>query len=180
MPAEQPQSEQYREFLACFTEGRDRLFAYIFSLLPRHSDAEDVFQRCSILLWRKFDQFDRSLPFHAWACGVAFYEVRNFLRVSGRERLYFDVELINQIAELRSTSDEQSQERLVALQSCMQNLSPSERQLVQHVYAGQGSLKDLAEAWGKAPQTLYNQLNLIRRKLFECVQHRLTMVGVSR
>ena len=75
-------------------QDRDRILAYIQSLLPHRADAEDVFQRCSIVLWRKFHDFDVQQEFLPWACGVAFYEVRNFLRVAARDRLQFNDTLI--------------------------------------------------------------------------------------
>jgi len=178
MSTDEQQSDRYREFLAYFARDRDRIFAYIFSLLPRHADAEDVFQRCSLLLWRKFDQFERDGVFSTWACGVAFYEVRNFLRVAGRERLHFDVELIEQLAELRPQVAEGTEEQIEALQLCLQRLADTERQLVQQVYSQQMPIKDLAASSGRAAQTLYNQLNQIRQKLFLCVQRRLALPGV--
>ena len=49
------------------------------ALLPNEQDAQDVFQRTSLVLWQKFDQFDSDRDFLPWACGVAHYEVRNFL-----------------------------------------------------------------------------------------------------
>jgi RNA polymerase sigma factor (sigma-70 family) len=92
-------ADQYAEFLRYFAKHHGRLFGYIYSLLPNRADAEDVFQRTSLVLWQKFDRYDPSEPFFPWACGVAFYEVRNFLRVSNRERLRFNSELLGKLAE---------------------------------------------------------------------------------
>ena len=89
--------DHYEEFLKLFARDRERIFSYIYSLLQHHADSEDVFQRCSLLLWRKFSRFDREGSFLSWACGVALYEVRNFLRVAGRDRMQLDVDLISQL-----------------------------------------------------------------------------------
>ena len=48
---------QYERFVQLFARVRDNLFAYIFTLLPHWSDAEDVFQQTSLVLWRKFGEF---------------------------------------------------------------------------------------------------------------------------
>ena len=77
----------------------ERLFAYVFSLLPRRADAEDVFQRTSLTLWQKFEQWDRVTPFLSWACGVAFYQVRNFVRVASRDRLQFSDDLLARLSD---------------------------------------------------------------------------------
>jgi DNA-directed RNA polymerase specialized sigma24 family protein len=39
-----PIDERYETFLRCFAQERDRVFAYVQSLLPHRADAEDVFQ----------------------------------------------------------------------------------------------------------------------------------------
>lgn len=174
-----PREAAYEQFLELFAANRDRLYAYVYSLLPHHADAEDVFQRCSILLWRKFDQFDREGSFLAWGCGVAFYEVRNFLRSANRDRLQFDVDLVSRLAELRQGRLHETERRLEALRQCVQNLKAPERELVYQFYHCEGTLKDFAEASGKALQTLYNRLSRIRRKLLECVQRKLALEGAT-
>lgn len=172
---EDPDADLYEEFLTLFARDRERVFAYIFSLLPHHADAEDVFQRCSLLLWRKFGQFDRGGRFLSWACGVALYEVRNFLRTVGRDRLRLDADLLAQVAERRLESLERDEDRLDALRRCVERLRGPERELVQLVYGGDRSIKDLAETTGRATQSVYNQLSQIRRRLFDCVQRTLAV-----
>jgi RNA polymerase sigma-70 factor (ECF subfamily) len=170
-------ADRYEEFLNLFARDRERIYAHIYSLLPHHADAEDVFQCCSILLWRKFDQFDRRGSFLAWACGVAFYEVCNFLRVADRGRLQFDVDLISQLAERRLETIGRDEDRVAALRRCLERLEVGERELIRCVYYGDRSVKELAEATGRAPQTLYNQLSRIRRRLFDCMQRALAAEG---
>jgi RNA polymerase sigma factor (sigma-70 family) len=82
-----------QEFLAHFARDHDQILEHIVVLLHDFHDAEDVFQRTSLILWQKFDQFDpQQGSFLSWACGVAYYEVRNFLRVAARDRLRFSEE----------------------------------------------------------------------------------------
>ena len=59
---------------------QSQLFGYIYSLVRDLDDADDLFQQTSLVLWDKFDLFDPSRSFVGWACGVARYEVLNFLR----------------------------------------------------------------------------------------------------
>lgn len=168
---------QYEQFLGHFARERDRLYGYIYSLLPHAADAEDVFQRCSVLLWQKFDQFDVERSFLAWARGVAFYEVRNFLRTARRDRLQFADELVAQLAEQRAETAEEFDPRLTALRGCLERLPANQRELVKRLYTGQESIKDLAARAGRAVQTVYNQLSQTRRKLLECVERKLAAEG---
>lgn len=164
---------RYEAFLTLFSRDRDRLFAYVFSLIPRHAEAEDAFQRCSLLLWRKFDEFDSSRSFLPWACGVALNEVRNILRSQRSDRLRFDDDLLGRIADQRLARREDSDERLAALRGCLQSLKTPDRELMQAVYADETKLTELARDSGRALQTLYNRVGLLRRMLFECVQTKL-------
>ncbi|HEX7899777.1 MAG TPA: sigma-70 family RNA polymerase sigma factor [Planctomycetota bacterium] len=156
-------------FVAEFARHRDRLFAYVYSLLPRREDAEDVFQRTSVVLWQKVGTWETGVDFLSWACGVAFYEVRNFLRVSGRDRLRFGDALLERLAQERAATLATRDERVAALEGCLRALDAAERELVRRAYGDDLSVRALAGESGKAAQTLYNRLNQIRRKLFECV-----------
>ena len=81
------------EFASLLRHHQTQLFGYIYSLARDLDDADDLFQQTSLVLWDKFEQFDASRSFINWACGVARYEVLNFLRSRSRNRLYFSDEL---------------------------------------------------------------------------------------
>ena len=156
-------------FVAEFARHRDRLFAYVYSLVPRREDAEDVFQRTSVVLWQKVQTWEAGVDFLSWACGVAFYEVRNFLRVSGRDRLRFGDALLERLAEERAAGLASRDERLAGLEDCLRRLDASERELLRRAYADDATVRALAAENGQAAQTLYNRLNQLRRRLFDCL-----------
>jgi RNA polymerase sigma-70 factor len=156
-------------FLKLFVQDRDRIFAYVRGLLPNHADAEDVFQRCSLLLWHKFAEFDKDRPFFPWACGIAYYEVRNFIRVASRDRLYFDAELLDSLSETRAKSLASGNGRLDSLHSCFEKLKSSDREMLQVVYEGIQTAAELAVTQGKSLQTIYNRLSQVRRQLIDCI-----------
>jgi len=165
--------QQYEEFLSLFARDRERLFRYIFALLPNHADAEDVFQRCSLVLWRKFSEFDSERNFFSWACGVALYEVRNFLRSSHHRHMTFNSELVTQLSDYRLTELETSQDALKHLTSCLEHLSRPDRQLVDVAYGESETLKEFAESTGQVLQTLYNKLGRLRRQLLDCIRKKM-------
>ena len=164
-------------FLKEFALHHDRLFAYLFSLLPHRPDAEDVFQRTSLILWQKFDQWDPSSDFLSWACGVAFYEVRNFIRVASRDRLRFGEALLETLSKDRVATLKQRDDRVAALQECLKKLDQGERELLQRAYVDEESIRELARRDGRAAQTLYNRLNLIRKQLLQCTDLRVGLGG---
>jgi RNA polymerase sigma-70 factor (ECF subfamily) len=167
-------ADSYEEFLSVYARDRDRLFAYIYSLVPRRDDAEDIFQKCSLVLWRKFASFDRSRSFLAWACGVAAHEVRQHLRTMKSGRLCFNSELMSELAERRASHLEAEPLRAAALRQCLQRMTSRDRDLLQMAYSAGSTLKQFAEASGQALQTVYNRLARLRKALAECVERRIS------
>ena len=159
-------------FLKYYSKYHQRIFAYIFSQLPKRADAEDVFQQTSIILWEKFDEFDQDREFFSWACGISFYSVKNFKRVSGRNRLVFSDELMSVIADERVAAESKLQDYGDLLDDCIVRLKPKEKDLIQLVYRGDRTIKEVADLLGRAVQTVYNRLNLIRGKLAVCIDHK--------
>jgi len=161
-------------FLKLLSRDRHRLFAFIYTLIPNHNNAEDVFQDTSILLWNKFHEYDQDRPFMPWACGFAFNTARNFLRSAGRDRLVFSDSLLAVIATERIDSVERDQDRMQILNACIDKLTAKERALLGQAYSGDRTMKELAKQLNRASQTIYNSLNVIRKKLTECVRLRGT------
>lgn len=64
--------------------------------------------------------------------------------------------------------------RMEALEDCVRKLEPSQRELVESIYTEGMDVGKVARRQGRAPQTIYNKLNFIRRPLAECVKQRVT------
>lgn len=149
------------------------LLRYVMSLLANRHDAEDVLQRASVVMWRRFATFETGSDFIAWATTVAFYEARNFQRLTGRSRLEFDDDLMQTLAAERVQQVRKWSPRMEALEVCVEKLDPTSRDLVDSIYTKGMEVAALAQQLGRAPQTLYNKLNFIRRALAECVQRQM-------
>lgn len=165
--------DRHELFVRLLSDAHRRLLGYLMSLLGNRHNAEDVLQRASITMWRRFETFETGTDFMAWASTVAFYEAKNFQRVAARSRLRFDDDLLHTLAEERRGDLRHLDERLDALDHCVGKLDDGNRKLVQAVYGEDAEIATLAEQLGRAPQTLYNRLNALRRTLAECVERRL-------
>jgi RNA polymerase sigma-70 factor, ECF subfamily len=178
--SEKADCQPYEQFVQLFAQVHDNLFAYVFALLPHWSDAEDVFQRTSLVLWRKFAEFQPGSNFLAWACRTAFYEVQNFRRTASRDRLQFDDALVERLADERDVVSEGYRQRRDFLLECVSKLSDDQRMLLYRAYDGTISIRQLAAELHRSPQTVYNRLNMIRRSLLECVERALRREGGKR
>ncbi len=166
----QPPHEQFVSQLA---RHHSLIRGFIGTLLPHQTDADDVFQQTCLVLWRKWDTFDDTQSFSSWACGIAFYEVKNFQRVQSRDRHYFSDEILSLIAAQQSTSLPEAEHRQRALQNCIQKLDVENRKLIQDCYHGSHSIKEVAEQTGRSCDALYKKLSRLRLKLMDCMQQTL-------
>ena len=165
-------SDRRPEFEKCLIEARSSLFRFVLSLVGNAQDAEDVIQRASITMWRRFSEFEKGTNFIAWSFVVASFEAKNFLRSSSRSVVQFDEELFEKLAREREVDIRNDDTRLEALDECMQQLDPQSKALVESVYVRGEEIKDLAQREGRAPQTFYNRLNFIRRILTDCLRQK--------
>ena len=148
-----------------------QLFGYIYSLVRNFDDADDLFQQTSLAMWHKFDQFDRSRSFVAWACGVARFEVSNFLRARSRQKLYFSDDLSLLLAEAQEPGGQDAREdQREALAGCLAKLRQRDQKLVEACYGEESRVPEVARDWGRSAQSIHNSLRRIRRSLFECVR----------
>lgn len=167
------------EFNALLQQAQSQLFGYIHSLLRDFNDADDLFQQTAMVLWRKFDEYDRSRSFLAWACGVARLEAANFLRSRGRNRLYFSDDLNLLLIESQDrVSSIDAEARRAALGRCMDRLSQWDRGLLMDCYGERDArVIEIAREQGRSSQSVHNSLRRIRRSLFACVQRTMNQAG---
>src|SRR5579864_8549290 len=89
-------------FAERFVRNENRVYRYLFSLVPRRSEAEELFQETSLALWKTWDRYPPEVDFAAWACGIAHNVVRNHLRKrKAQPRLLTDDQVLDQLTERR-------------------------------------------------------------------------------
>lgn len=174
-PEKVSQNARIEAFIRELSREQDFIAAYIRSLLPHAADADDVLQQCNLLLWQKFSQFDGERSFRAWACGVAYYEVCNFLRSANRRRLQFNQELMSQIADQRLAEADRRTGHLSLLQACLKLLKSSDQELIREVYGKAHTASELAELQGMTVRSLQNRIWRLRKLLYDCVHRKLSL-----
>jgi RNA polymerase sigma-70 factor (ECF subfamily) len=168
---ERAQKAAFAEFLR---QDQSRLYGYIHSLVRDLNDADDLYQQTTLILWKKFDEFDRARSFFAWACGVARFEVANFLRARGRKRLYLSDDLNLQLIDAQADlTNAELEDRRDALVRCIDKLRQRDRELLTECYGDDAGVHQAADRRGRSPQSVYNSLRRIRRVLFECIARTL-------
>lgn len=170
-PTQNPsRAEQADEFARLFGRHARQIYAYILTLIPHWADAEDVFQETSTILWEKFAQFTPDTNFRAWACQVAHYRALWFRQRQRKLAVPFDEEFFRLVAAETLAQQDLLEDRHLALAGCMEKLPARERELVECCYASGVTIKQVALALGRSPDTTYKALKRIHRELFDCVE----------
>lgn len=163
------------QFVSLLVKSRHRLYAFIAKQLVNLDDTEDVYQQTCIVLWKKMEQYDPNASFIHWAFGIAFNEVRNFIRVKSRKKLCFDEELVALLAKEAEEESYTSERRLSALRECLSQLPPVQNKLVQQCYLGSQSISEVASTMGKERGAIYKQLARLKAKLASCIHQRIKL-----
>lgn len=176
-------SQNYAEFQS-FRNRRpyrtppDPIEGLVRCLLVRSSDVEDVLQEVNSVLWEKASEFQAGTEFWAWASQIARFKALNHIRKYSRGRLVFDDKLLSELADLAHERLSQLDHRRDALEGCLNELPPPQRQLIDLRYAGGHAIEAIAEIIGRPqaaiPQTLYR----VRQALLACIEFNCNRKGV--
>jgi RNA polymerase sigma-70 factor (ECF subfamily) len=163
------------EFLRLFISNVGDIRAFLRTLIRNPRDLEDVLQSVALVLWEKFDQYDRGRPFGAWARGVAATEVLIFRRHAGRWTC-FSPEVVTAILdayEARMNATTAQSERIEALEKCLEVIPKRSRQLLDLRYGRAMSIEDVAMNVNQTLAATQRALSRIRHQLAECIEQRL-------
>ena len=156
--------------LALVSVSQDDLFRYIYSLVPHRQDAQDILQETILAIGRKFDEYDTSRPFLAWAGKFAYYKVLQYRERNCGRLKYFAPEVLELLANDRDSQAHLLQSRLAALDHCLKKLPPPDRSLLRNRYELKFPLEELAAEVNQSRRTVVRNLKRIRDLLYDCIE----------
>lgn len=178
MPQQSPASldeSRHEEFVRLLSASKGRIFAFIFTLIPRRADAEELVQDVSIVLWRKFQTFRAEDDFVRWACGIAYLEVLHFLRSRSREERAISEVLLSKLRDHYLNQQTLLDDRRSALDECLKKLCEKDRNLIDHYYfRGKVTAAEVASAIDRSVAAVYKSLERIRLTLHRCIESAAT------
>jgi RNA polymerase sigma-70 factor (ECF subfamily) len=169
-----------KTFLRLFLESERRLFAYILTLLPNRSDADDVLQEASLVMWDKFEVDNPPTDFVAWGCRIAYFKVLDFYKKNRRSRICFSQTMLERVAEtaIEQSATLQLDARREALAACIEKLSSKDREVLVRRFAQGATTESTAAELGRSVHAIYKALAKIREMLFGCVTKTLAREGL--
>jgi RNA polymerase sigma-70 factor (ECF subfamily) len=159
--------------VALITAHQRALYIYIFSLVRRAEDAQDILQETNLVLWRKAEESAAVDNFKAWAFRIAFIQVQAHHQRRGRDRHRFCDELLSELAVEAETRPAQDNRYLDALRNCVGRLTERSREELWQRYNAPGSVQAMAEVSNRTPAAVSQSLYRIRNTLLKCISRQL-------
>jgi len=167
------EANRHRSFLRQFTGNEAAVRAFVRRFVPARSDTDDIMQEVSVVLWEKFDSFRPGGDFRAWAFGVARYEVLAWLRDQGRDRLVLSERAVELLASEAVASEPRLERQREALEHCIAEVAPAQRNLLLRAYEPGARVAALAKESGRSKPGFYQWLYRIRKLLLDCIRRNL-------
>ena len=120
-----------RECTAAWTEAQQPVRRFIRSLVRDHQHVKDLTQEVAVTVVDKFQEYDRSRSFTAWALGIARNKVMNYWSKQERDRHRFDSVALDNLMAAHEELHQSAEDRREALTACLGKLDDAERSLLE-------------------------------------------------
>lgn len=172
-PGDAPSPTPEPAYVQLISKHQRHLHSYIRTLVPTHADADDVMQETSLTLWQKREQYDNTRDFFPWACGVALIQVLRHRQRKATDKLWFNEEVLAQLAAQMEEDANLFEFRREALDGCIEKLSPSEKRVLELRYREGSTWEALAAQIDHSTRSAQRTMARVRRLLHRCIAARL-------
>lgn len=167
------EGDRTARFLRLLGKHEDDLKAFIFVLVPRWSDADDIAQEVRIKLWEQFDKYDSQKDFGTWARTIAYWQVLTWRKTAQRRPALLGERFLELVAEEVEERASEAESRRNALTACLGKLEPAKRELIETYYRNEVSARELSERWGQSFHAIRHTLQRTRLILADCIEKTL-------
>lgn len=162
------------EFLRQLAAHYRNMYACALSIVGTPNDANDVIQETCVVLWQKYDEFNRGTNFRKWACAITFNVAKNFVRRQRRHcRTGLSDDLLARVVQVRTAEAELLELRREVLRECLEKLSQADRTFLFDSYQESASLAEFSRRQGRTAAAVYSKLTRLRQILARCVHRQL-------
>jgi len=178
--SEDKNNENEEEFVMLITRHQAALTGFLCSLLGNRTAGDEVLQETNLVLWKKREDFEGGTNFKAWAFKIARFQALAFLkREKRRPEFTFGEEVIEKLTVEAESTFVESDDREIALDTCLEKLPNEDRELIRdHYYSGL-SMADHADQAGRSVGALRQVLYRIRNTLRLCIGQNMKTVEVE-
>jgi RNA polymerase sigma-70 factor, ECF subfamily len=152
-------------------ENRDRLFAYILSMVRDWQTAEEIFQEVSVTVLRKAQNDMEIVYFGSWFREIARRSILDFWKREKRTHLFLKTKTLDILDTIYAKHEEDARETsMEGLRLCLDRLPDRLRWLIDLRYQSGLSMKDIADKAGMSPGHVQVTLSRTRLQLLDCMK----------
>lgn len=167
-------NKSQEQFLRLLMLNDKSIYAYILSLVSNSSDADDIMQETSAVMWRKFSEFRHDMDFVSWALTIARYQVLYYFKNRKRSKIIFSNDLMNSIGEEVERTIPEINDRLKALKECIKKLNHEDQALLKLRYDKGYTFENIGAHISKSTRATFYCLSRVHEFLLRCVKRTLS------
>jgi RNA polymerase sigma-70 factor (ECF subfamily) len=105
---------------------------------------------------------------------VARFAALAWRRDKARDRLVLDEDVVAKLASETAEIEPHLSRQREALEKCMENVQPKQRELLMRAYQSDTRIQDLANSSGRSIPGFYQWLHRVRKMLLNCIRRRIS------
>lgn len=165
-------------FVSLLTANYYQIHAFVLTMVPNKTDAEDILQNTIMYMWKHFKDFELGTRFLSWAVTIAKFQVLTYRKTLKRSKIHLSDTALDLIAEENMKLSSQTDQRYEALQKCLKKLPEEELDFLKKRFMYGNSVRKIAEDIGSSLNVVYKRISKIKGILLDCVRRTLASQGV--
>lgn len=167
-----------KQLVEVILKQRDRLLAYILSIVRDPELSEDIFQDVAMLAVEKIENIKNEQHARGWMHVAARNLCMQFIKQSGREASTLDPQLFDVLEQRWEGVDQDAPEAIDALRQCIGRLPEYRRAIIHYRYVHGVTGQALADLLGRSLAGVRRALVRTHRALAKCVMDRMTAANL--
>ncbi len=161
-----------------FMRHQQMLKSFVGYMVPNRQDAEDLFQEAAVVILKKDpEQIRPDTDFIKWCRGVIRNLVRHYWHIKGKGKVTYMENLCDSVEAAYEEEDRNIElwtRRYVALQGCLEQVSPVSRSMLSRIYSEGIKMVDIAKELSCSAASLRVRIMRIRCVLLDCIEKHLS------
>lgn len=157
---------------------RPALRVYVLAIFPHPHLCEDIVQETMIFAWERRIEFTHGTSLKAWLFKAAYFKTLAQRRDASRNKIVtFTDSMLETLAGAVEEQLVTTDERMGAMDHCLDRLDDSQLALLRYKYLERGSLSELAKQRKIEPNRLQKNISRIRLALRACIEKNLNRLS---
>ena len=170
-------AEKKQNFTKLWNESYRLVAAYTSSLVTDHHQAEEVMSRIAVTVVKKFQQYDPTRSFEAWAMGIARFEILKFRRERARDRHFFAQDMLETIGDRYAAifNEQTAQQRELdelLLKECLKQVQGRAARAIRMCYSENLSAEEMGQRLNMAAGAVRTMLHRVRSSVRRCIEQK--------